>query len=154
MPMANTARSNRCIYRSNYPGDVEHPRSLSVAESRVLPLLDLWLGRMFDPDHIDETIDTLLSLEQRIDTEPPAVVEARRLAAEAQARLARRIAAINAGFDPSLLVSDTRQAQTDLAKANGILAAHAARKTPAVLTPAIIRSVLLRHRGYLACSET
>ncbi len=135
----------RCAYRSNYPGDVEHPRSLSVAESRVLPPLDMWLGRMFDPDHIDEAIDTLLSLDQRIDTEPPPVVEARRLAADAQARLERHVAAINAGFDPSLLVSDTRQA--DLAKANGILAAHAARGTPVVLTPAMIRSVLLRHQG-------
>ena len=137
----------RCVYRSNYPGDVEHPRLLSVAESRVLPPLDMWLGRMFDPDHIDETIDTLLSLDQRIDADPHSVVEARRLAADAQARLERHIAAINAGFDPSLLVSDTRQAQTDLAKANGILAAHTARNTPAVLTPAMIRSVLLRHRG-------
>ncbi len=137
----------RCVYRSNYPGDVEHPRSLSVAESRVLPPLDMWLGRMFDPDHIDETIDRLLSLDQRIDADPPSVVEARRLAADAQARLERHIAAINAGFEPSLLVSDTRQAQTDLAKANGILAAHTARNTPAVLTPAMIRSVLLRHRG-------
>jgi hypothetical protein len=27
------------------------------------------LGRMFDPDHIDETIDTLLSLDQRIDAD-------------------------------------------------------------------------------------
>ena len=107
----------------------------------------MWLGRMFDPDHIDETIDRLLSLDQRIDADPPSVVEARRLAADAQARLERHIAAINAGFDPSLLVSDTRQAQTDLAKANGILAAHTARNTPAVLTPAMIRSVLLRHRG-------
>ncbi len=107
----------------------------------------MWLGRMFDPDHIDETIDTLLSLDQRIDTEPPPVAKARRLAADAQARLERHIAAINAGFDPNSLVSDTRQAQMDLAKANSILAAHTARKTPAVLTPAVIRSVLLRHRG-------
>ncbi|HXW79507.1 MAG TPA: hypothetical protein VEJ84_08410, partial [Acidimicrobiales bacterium] len=78
---------------------------------------------------------------------PPSVVEARRLAGDAQARLERHIAAINAGFDPSLLISGTRQAQADVAKANGILAAHAARNTPAVLTPAMIRSVLLPHRG-------
>ena len=75
------------------------------------------------------------------------MAKARRLAADAQARLERHIAAINAGFDPNSLVSDTRQAQMDLAKANSILAAHTARKTPAVLTPAVIRSVLLRHRG-------
>ncbi len=75
------------------------------------------------------------------------MVEARRLASDAQARLDRHIAAINAGFDPNSLVSDTRQAQMDLAKANRILAAHTARKAPAVLTPAVIRSVLLRHRG-------
>ena len=102
---------------------------------------------MFDPDHIDETINTLVSLDQRINMDPPTVIEARRLSADAQGRLARHVAAINAGFDPILLVSDIRQAQTDLAKANGILAAYTARKTPAVLTPAIIRSVLLRHRG-------
>ncbi|HXW80189.1 MAG TPA: hypothetical protein VEJ84_11865, partial [Acidimicrobiales bacterium] len=60
----------RCAYWSNYPGDVERPRSLSAAESRALPPLDMWLGRMFDPGHIDETIDTLLSLDRRADADP------------------------------------------------------------------------------------
>jgi len=137
----------RCAYRSHYPGDNDHPRSLAVAEARILPVLDEWLGRLFDPDHIDETVQTLLKADQRHDGDPPAVIQARRLAEAAQARIARHVAAIDAGVDPTLLVEQTRQAQADLAQANGIIAAHTARSTITKLTASTIRSVLSRHEG-------
>lgn len=75
------------------------------------------------------------------------MVEARHLAADAQSRLDRAVAAITAGVDATLMVSVTKQAQADLATANGVLAAHTARSSAAVLTPAMVRSVLLRHQG-------
>ena len=137
----------RCIYRSHYPGDNEHPRSLAVAEVRILPVLDEWLGKLFDPEHIDETVQTLIRADQRDDGDPPTVIQARRLAEAAQARITRHVAAIDAGVDPTLLVDQTRQAQADLAHANGIIAAHAARTTIARLTASSIRTVLSRHQG-------
>ena len=35
----------RCVYRSEYPGDETHPRSIFVAEDRIVPVLDRWLAR-------------------------------------------------------------------------------------------------------------
>jgi hypothetical protein len=137
----------RCTYRSEYPGDTTHPRSLAVAEAWILPVLDGWLGRLFDPDHIDETVDILLTADRRDETDPPDLIEARRLTDDAQARLARHVAAIDAGVDPGLLVEQTRRAQADLARAKGIIAAHAARSSISPLSPSAIRSVLLRHQG-------
>lgn len=138
----------RCVYRANYPGDGDHPKTLAVAEARILPLLDAWLGQVFDRDRLDQTIETLLAAHTgRSTTEPGAVVEARRRAADARARLDRAVAAIAAGVDPTLMVPVTRSAQADLSKANDVLAAHTARSTPLALTPNMIRSVLLAHQG-------
>ncbi len=143
-----SANNYRCVYRSNYPGDTEHPRSLSVAEARLLPLLDGWLGKLFDRDHINQTIETLLATEHRSQVEPPDVAEARRIAADAQTRLDRAKKAILAlGEDAELWGDDIRDARARLAKANGVIAAHAARSTPLSLTPNMIRSVLLAHQG-------
>lgn len=145
---ANGAATHyRCTYRSNYPGDDAHPKTLNVAEARILPLLDGWLSEVFDRDHIDETIHTLLSVGQRDDTAPPQVFEARRQADDAQARIDRATRAIMAGVDADLLVIETRRAQADLARANGVLAAHTARSSSMALTSTMIRSVLLRHQG-------
>jgi DNA invertase Pin-like site-specific DNA recombinase len=138
----------RCVYRTNYPGDEGHPRSLAVAERRILPVMDAWLARLFDPDHIEETVDTLLRADRPADNDPPPLIEARRLATDAETRLARHVAAIDAGVDPSILVAQTREAQADLARANAIIAAHTARATLTALTPSAIRAVLLRHEGF------
>ena len=88
-----------------------------MAEARVIPVLDMWLERLFDRDHINETIEALVQADRPVETDLPAVIEARKLAADAQARLARHVAAIDAGFDPALLVPQTREAQADLARA-------------------------------------
>jgi site-specific DNA recombinase len=137
----------RCVYRSNYPGDTDHPTSMAVAEARILPVLDTWLARLFDPEHFDETVETLLKADQPARSGPPAVTEARKLGDDARARIARHVTAIDAGVDPGLLVEQTRRAQADLARANGIIAAHTARASITTLTASAIRTALKRHRG-------
>jgi site-specific DNA recombinase len=50
----------RCKFTEDYPdGDLEHPRSIYVKESALLPGLDAWLGSLFDDDHIDDTCAAL-----------------------------------------------------------------------------------------------
>jgi len=36
----------RCVFRNEYPGDENHPKSLFVAENRILPVLDEWLRKL------------------------------------------------------------------------------------------------------------
>lgn len=137
----------RCVYRNAYPADSGHAKRLTVAENRLLPLIDRWLDRLFDADHIDATIAALIEASGHLQQDPPEVIAARRAAKDAEERLDRHIRAINSGIDPALLVDETRQAQADLAKAQAVLDADAARHATSVLTQAAVRSVLLRHQG-------
>lgn len=144
-----------CVYPSQYPGDRSHPRSLSVSEDRILPELDAWLARLFDREHLEETIEATLLADQRRSPGREAIplAAARKAAADAEERLQRHARAISAGIDPRLLVNETRQAQADLAKANALLAAQKPLAEEASLTPSLIRETLLRHGGFVPLLE-
>jgi hypothetical protein len=120
-----------------------------VAEARILPELDRWLGRLFDPQHIQETVEAVLAADSRLELEPdtPVVAQAKKDAANAQARLDRYVRAITAGVDPTLLVGETRRAQADLAGAKAALSAYAARTAVPRLTADTIRATLARHEA-------
>ncbi len=137
----------RCVYRSQSPGDIAHPRSLAVAEARILPVLDAWLGQLFDPRHIEDTIEALLAVDRQTEIVGPAIARAERDAADARVRLERHAKAISAGIDPTVLVDEIRRAQTDLARAEAVVSARTPRAPTAPLTPSAIRDILLRHEG-------
>lgn len=139
----------RCVYRSQYPGDIDHPRSLAVAEARILPALDAWLGQLFDPRHIEDTIEAVLAADRGTEIVGPAIAQAERDAADARARLERQAKAISAGIDPTVLVEEVRRAQADLAKAESVISARTTRASTAPLTPSAIRAILLRHEGLI-----
>jgi len=52
-------------YRCSYPPEyqaatgLDHPRTVYLREADLLPHLDQWLARLFDPDHLDPTLDAL-----------------------------------------------------------------------------------------------
>ena len=53
----NQLRGNlqyRCVLKRDYPGG-EHPRSLSVREEQLLPIVDNWLSELFAPHNIEDT---------------------------------------------------------------------------------------------------
>jgi hypothetical protein len=82
--MAHAHNNYRCVYRPNYSGDVEQPGSPSVAEARLLPRS--MRGQVASSTRTTATrpskrcpVSTNASIR-----DPPAVVEARRLAADAQ----------------------------------------------------------------------
>ncbi len=91
----NQLRGNlhyRCVLKRDYPG-AEHPRSLSVREEHLLPIVDNWLGELFDPDNIEGTCMTL----ERSQQNPQATVdelEARRVIKECDRELANYRAAL------------------------------------------------------------
>lgn len=54
----------RCTYGSEYArsAQLDHPKVVYVhAGERPAPHLDAWLGRLFDPDNVDETCGAILS---------------------------------------------------------------------------------------------
>lgn len=113
----------RCVYRDEYPGDQGHPRSLFVAEDRIIPVLDGWLAEL-SSKNVDEVIALLLDQAGREDAEPAEVRRARKVAQEAQTKLDRYVDAVEKGMDPSLYVERSRAAQSELVAAKAVLEAR------------------------------
>jgi hypothetical protein len=94
-----------------------------VAEPRILPALDDWLGDLFAPDRLDETVATILASADQ-EPETAELRQARRRAEAAQTRLSRYVRALDAGMDPALVARQTREAQIELSAAEAIITSH------------------------------
>ncbi|MFD0882964.1 zinc ribbon domain-containing protein [Streptosporangium algeriense] len=111
-------------YRCRYPAEyalankVDHPKTVYLRETDVLPDLDRWPAREFGGSRRDKTIRLLAAYGQ---PETDVAAEAaRRRVAECDQKLARRRAALEAGADPVLVaqrMAET-QAQRVAAEAN------------------------------------
>jgi site-specific DNA recombinase len=115
----------QCAYRSEYPGDKDHPRTLFVAEDRILPSLDRWLARLCAPELVDATVEAILEADRQRLGEPPELRRARAQLADARRRLEQYLVALDAGIDPGLIVQRTRAAQIELVAAQAVIDAHA-----------------------------
>ena len=61
----------QCVYRSEYPGDDSHPRSLFLAEDRILPAVDAWLADLTSPDRLESTVRAILDADNHNPAIPP-----------------------------------------------------------------------------------
>ena len=119
----------RCVYGNEYPGDTGHPRSMFVAEARIVPVLDDWLSALSSKT-IDEAIAEMLVQASNESAEPPDIIRARRVANEAQAKVERFLDAIEKGMDPDLYVNRSRAVQTELGAARAVLEKHTSSAEP------------------------
>ena len=108
---------------SRVPRRPDPPRTLFVAESRVLAVLDGWLSKL-SAKNLDETVAEMLQHATGLDSEPPEVRRARQMANQAQNKLTRYLDAIEKGMDPALYVERSRTAQTELATAMAVIQRH------------------------------
>lgn len=134
----------RCVVKNDYPV-ADHPRSLSVREEHLLPIVDNWLGELFSPDNIENTTTTL----ERSQQTPQATadeLEARRVIKECDAELANYRAALKAA--PSETVAGWIRETEDRRKA----AELRLRKltTGEGMTAAEIRDLVERMHGIVA----
>ncbi len=111
----------QCTYRNDYPGDDGHPKSLFVAEHRVLPAVDEWLADLSSPERLDATVAAILDADKHQSGEPAELRLARRQAHEARKKLDQYLAALDAGLDPVLVTERTRAAQVELAAATAVI---------------------------------
>jgi site-specific DNA recombinase len=142
---AHTARDQaryRCRYPEEYAlrAEVDHPRNLYLREDAVVAPLDEWLGRLFDPDRVEETCELLAA--SKIDGEPAVVEAARRRLVDCDLRLARYRAALDNGADPSTVAGWIRDVQAEREAAERIVKE---RRAPVMhLKPTDIRGVIDR----------
>lgn len=113
----------RCMARTLTPGSAalaEHPRTVNLREIDLLEPLNGWLGRLFDRDNVDRTVAALVGSQQETGARA-AVATLKKKAADAEARLRRLQAAIEAGVDPAALVESINEAQAQRAAARAEL---------------------------------
>ncbi|MGQ0615763.1 MAG: zinc ribbon domain-containing protein [Acidimicrobiia bacterium] len=98
-----------------------HPRSMAVREDRILPVLDDWLVGLFAPDRVEELAEQILEADQHDSAQAAVVAQAHRTIAEAQRKMERHLAGLEAGIDPDLIAERTRKAQLEIVAAEAIL---------------------------------
>ncbi|MFE9325311.1 recombinase family protein [Nocardia sp. NPDC052278] len=107
----------RCRAKTLAPGSpalAEHPPTVNLREDLISSSVDRWLTTLFDRTHRDHTITSLLAAQDNDDYDTQRALLRRRIA-DADARLGRHLAAIEAGVDPQALVSAMNAAQADKA---------------------------------------
>ena len=120
-----------------------HPPTYSVREERILGAVDGWLAALTDPEHLDATIEAVLTADRESDPEPADVTRARRQQRQLRTELDRMLAAIRAGMDPELAATETRKIQADIASAQAIVDRwERSAERPRPLTEADVRSAL------------
>jgi site-specific DNA recombinase len=111
----------QCVYRTEYPGDVTHPKTLFLAEDRILPAVDEWLADLTSPDRLDSTVMAILAADAHEATDSPELLRAKNQASEARKKLSQYLDALEAGMDPALVTERTRIAQGELVTANAVM---------------------------------
>jgi hypothetical protein len=106
--MQGNWNNEQAYYRCRFPAEyalanrVEHPRAVYLRETAVLPHLDEWLADALAPHRLTETIEQLEAAQTG--TSQDLVAErAKQTIAEANAKLARHRAALEAGADPAVV---------------------------------------------------
>ncbi|WP_433722403.1 recombinase family protein [Nocardia sp. CA-129566] len=113
----------RCLARTLPPGSPVldgHPKTVNLRESAIIGPVNRWLARLFDRDHRDDTIATLVEAHNA-DSNDGVRETLRRRFVEAEAKLERHRAAIEAGVDPTILVDAMNAARAEKAIAQSEL---------------------------------
>ena len=114
----------RCVARTLAPGSAgraEHPTTLNLREAHIVGPLNRWLAGVFSRQNRSETIAILLEAFNADDGEMRRNRLKQRVA-DAEVKLQRHRAAIEAGIDPTTLVTAMNKAQADKAIAAAELA--------------------------------
>jgi site-specific DNA recombinase len=115
----NRAAYYRCRFPEEYAlaNKVTHPANVYLREDRIVPRLDEWLSKLFEPGHLAQTLDALAAAQRAPSHEDAVLSEARRQVAECDRKLARHRAALEAGADPAVVTAWIREVQAARAEA-------------------------------------
>jgi len=118
----------RCTFLSEYAAKnkVNHPKSVYLREEQLLPHLDGWLSRKFDPIALASTVRELEEAAQPDDSGQDA--DAQREIAECDAKLRQHRAALEAGADAVLVTAWMKETQAKRATAQARLTKRVGRR--------------------------
>jgi site-specific DNA recombinase len=96
------ANHYRCRYPSEYAlaNEVDHPRTVYVRESAIVPRLDDWLAELFKPSNLAGTVAAMVAAGDVDESTEARAEGARRKLADCDDRLGKYRAALEGGADP------------------------------------------------------
>lgn len=114
----------RCKLPSEYAlaNKADHPPTIYLRESVIVPALDEWLATVFDPDNIDETCATLAEAQGPATEDLARAEGARRKLADCDDRLAKYRQALEAGAEPTVVAGWMAEVQGERLRAQHELA--------------------------------
>lgn len=117
----------RCQFLSQYAAKnkFSHPTSAYLREEQLLPHLDEWLSRKFNPIALTSTVRELEAVQGEA---PKPDEDAQRELAECDAKLRQHRGALEAGADPVLVTSWMNETQAKRALAEARLRMSAGRR--------------------------
>jgi hypothetical protein len=110
----------RCLARTIAPGSpvlADHPRTVNLREDQVVGPLNDWIGRVFSREKIDRTVAAILEAQPTAVSTSGQRERAKTRMADAENRLRRHQAAIEAGVNPAALVDRINEAERERAAA-------------------------------------
>ncbi|GAA0917755.1 recombinase family protein [Nonomuraea longicatena] len=126
--MEGTWNNGRAHYRCKFPVEyalankIEHPRTVYVREDHVLAELDPWLGRIFAPAALEQTVHALLAAQNN-ELDVSAIEAARKAIKDCDQRMARYRVTLDAGGDPQEVGKWMAETRTERVQAKGRLRA-------------------------------
>lgn len=114
----------RCRYGSEYAlaNQVDHPKTVYVKEAAIVPELDRWLARLFDPENLDETIAALASAAAADPSDDTRVAAARKKLVDCDDRIKKYRAALDSGADPVVVAGWLDEVRAERVAAEAALA--------------------------------
>ncbi len=114
----------RCLARTIAPGSpvlTAHPRTVNVREDHVNDPLNDWIMQAYDRDHINQTVAAIVAANPRLIAARSQRTRAVAKLKDADKRLRRHRAAIEAGVNPVALVEPINAAEAEGAAAKAEL---------------------------------
>ncbi|MDQ3765615.1 MAG: hypothetical protein M3460_30590 [Actinomycetota bacterium] len=114
----------RCPARTLAPGSLIlalHPPAVYLREDPIRDAVNSWISGLFAPENVDRTVEALVASQQRTDNRPDAHQAAQKRLSDAETRLRRLYAAIEAGVDSAAMVNAINEAQATRAAAHAEL---------------------------------
>ena len=115
-------------YRCRYPRDfapalgMDHPPTVYVRESAIVPKLDEWIATLFAPENLDETCRKLAEAGGASEADHARIGAAQRKLADCDRRLAGYQKTLDAGADPVIVAGWISQVQGERLRAERDLA--------------------------------
>lgn len=133
----------RCSFGAEYArsAELDHPKVVYLRERDLLPHVDAWLARIFDPENIEQTCEAIVGA---VDTEASIVdrAAATNTIRECDRKIDRYRRLLETGTDEALISRWITEVQTDRARAEATVRELTRTATTDVMTVAEVREIV------------